>query len=579
MEEKKDKKDYKYYAFISYTEADYDMVKWLHHKLEFYHIPTKMRKKYPQVPEKWKIFEYKSEMKGGYLEEEIHKALDNSKYLIVVCSPNVRESSAVEDEIKYFIGSRKEDAKIREAHVIPFVIEGEAKSKDPKKECFPDPLLKTDLRGISINEQGRDAAAVKVIAQMFGLEFDELWQRYNREMRRKRNITYLGVIAFAFVSLIVALWMWHLKNQVTQTNQELIKENIRISSREILTLLEKGQYVDAKHQVESIVDLWKKECGQDVPEMEKALRAFYRYEWKDGIVKLYSIPLSDEQQFLSADSNYLYIVDFSRGNERIISYTKASGDSAKQIFPQKDQKIKYPIRGFMHGLVLCKNMRQNLGGYDIYHGPPDTICIYDSQSGKMVMEKTGRYKRETILDKDKILLERYDTLSRKTSLELVQISNGHMICQWSSPFEYGYNLAFLKSDSLTVIEGNKVVVYDIDDGKLLCNLDYKKEAMESWYVPVRYSNINSSTRQFANTSQYGLRLFSTDKHNCDVLDKSGDYSYLAYNPSGTMMAAVKNGGKDSILVFFTGYKIPIFSFEGDDIDQLFFADDLNFVER
>ena len=49
MEEKKDRKDYKYYAFISYTEADYDMVKWLHHKLEFYHIPTKMRKKYRPV--------------------------------------------------------------------------------------------------------------------------------------------------------------------------------------------------------------------------------------------------------------------------------------------------------------------------------------------------------------------------------------------------------------------------------------------------------------------------------------------------------------------------------------------------
>jgi hypothetical protein len=44
-----------------------------------------------------------------------------------------------------------------------------------------------ELLGINIDEMGRDAAAVKVVAQMFGLKFDSLWQRYEREKKWKRN--------------------------------------------------------------------------------------------------------------------------------------------------------------------------------------------------------------------------------------------------------------------------------------------------------------------------------------------------------------------------------------------------------
>lgn len=578
MEEEKDKKDYKYFAFISYTEADYDMVKWLHRKLEFYHISLKMRKKHPQVPKKWTIYEYKSEMKGGYLEKEIHKALDNSKYLIVVCSPNAKVSEYVKKEINYYkkIG--------REAYIIPFIIEGEAYSKDPKKECFPAPLLKTGLRGISINELGRDAAAVKIIAQMFGIEFDELWQRYEKEMKRKRNIMFLGVIALAIVSLIVALWMWHLKNQVTITNEKLIKENIRISSREVLNLLEKGQFVDAEQQVEAIVDFWKKECNQEVPEMEQALRAFYRYEWKDGIVKLNSLPLSDEQQFLSADSNYLYILDKKGGSEKIIGYSIYSRDSVKQVFPKKDQKINNQIRDFNYGLVLCKNQEVYSQWKDgTIRSNLDTIRLYEKESGKMIMEKIGRYAKETILGKDKILFVHYDTLSRKTNLELVRATNGQIITQWPSPFKYAFDAAFLNNDSLTVVGSGKVVVYNVKEGKKLYEIDYRNERIEMGYELRGNQNFNKISRHLVTSSEYGLRLFSTEKHNCSVLNKSSGYSSVAYNPSGIWLAAVKNGRKwerekDSIIVFSTEFECPIFSTEGDDFGDIIFANDNIIVE-
>jgi len=220
----------KYFAFISYKEEDYEMAKWLQHKVEHYHLPSITRKKHPNLPQKIKpVFEYKSEMAGGFLKPAIKQALDESKYLIVICSPNTPQSPWVAGEVQHFIDEGQIDC------IIPFVVAGEAYSKDPDLECFPKPLreLKESLRGISINEMGRDAAAVKVVAQMFGLGFDELWQRYEREQKRKHRLVFWGVVAFALLALGVAGWIW----QQSRRTQEM---QSRFVGKEALTLANGG---------------------------------------------------------------------------------------------------------------------------------------------------------------------------------------------------------------------------------------------------------------------------------------------------------------------------------------------------
>ena len=118
------------------------------------------------------------------LAEEINKALYNSEWLIVVCSPRSAKSPWVCKEAQTFIDLG------RSAHIVPFVIEGKPFSGDISTECYPEALLKltdnNELLAANINEMGRDAAAIKVIARMFNLRFDALWQRYEREQRRKR---------------------------------------------------------------------------------------------------------------------------------------------------------------------------------------------------------------------------------------------------------------------------------------------------------------------------------------------------------------------------------------------------------
>ena len=80
-----------------------------------------------------------------------------------------------------------------------------------KKNASPEGLRQLsgekEILGININEMGREAAAIKVIARMFGLRFDTLWQRHERAKRRRRLYVIAGVILFSLISFSVGAYM------------------------------------------------------------------------------------------------------------------------------------------------------------------------------------------------------------------------------------------------------------------------------------------------------------------------------------------------------------------------------------
>ena len=200
MEQKKE-----YIAFISYTREDEDWAKWLVHELEHYHLPlTNGRDDLPK--DLRPIFRDIDELSAGNLPQQIHQALEKSKNLIVICSPRSANSPWVNKEVEEFISMGKMDC------IFPFIIEGVPKAKHEKDECLPKAIrvLKDDNERLganvseykdrplrlctdcplpkesnkkqgNINEKGRDAAVVKIVAGMFDLSFDTLWQRYERE--------------------------------------------------------------------------------------------------------------------------------------------------------------------------------------------------------------------------------------------------------------------------------------------------------------------------------------------------------------------------------------------------------------
>ena len=201
----------RYYAFVSYNSADEKWAKWLQHSLEYYHVPSALCKEYSNLPKKIRpVFWYKQDLSGTKLKDALSKELENSKFLIVICSPDSAKSEWVNDEVQSFIKQGKGDK------IIPFIVGGVPHAKNPNEECFPPALLglkrDEEIRGIDIRrKEGKWHALVDVIATMFGIRFDELWERHKK---RRRRIVFLSVLSLLAVLAVCVAWRVSVKKEL-----------------------------------------------------------------------------------------------------------------------------------------------------------------------------------------------------------------------------------------------------------------------------------------------------------------------------------------------------------------------------
>lgn len=191
----------------------------------------------PALPSKIRpIFRDQSNLSGGNLKSAIENGLRESKYLIVICSPRAAQSPWVSKEVQYFIDNGRKD------YIIPFIIGGSPNAKNPEEECYPEGLRQLsgekEILGININEMGRDAAAIKVIARMFDLRFDMLWQRHERAKRRM--LIGWGIIAAIVIASITGVALF-----INSQNLELKQANWRVMDNRARAVVEKAnQLID-----------------------------------------------------------------------------------------------------------------------------------------------------------------------------------------------------------------------------------------------------------------------------------------------------------------------------------------------
>lgn len=263
-----------YFAFISYKREDEKWAKWLQHKLEHYKLPSNVRKGNPSLPRDLRpVFKDTSELASGVLADEIRSALEQSQYLIVICSPRAAQSDWVCKEVQSFIdmGRTKE--------VIPFIVGGKAFASNPEEECFPVALRQLpreqELLGVNVNEMGKEAAMVKVVAQMLGLKFDTLWQR--RQKEKMRRTTLLSVAAvFLMTALIASMWIWKKNIQLHQSYQKIMEAQSRFIAEKINTLISEGDsYTATLLALETLPEDLSTPNRPYVPESEYALRQLY----------------------------------------------------------------------------------------------------------------------------------------------------------------------------------------------------------------------------------------------------------------------------------------------------------------
>lgn len=222
-----------YYAFISYSDKDKEWAIWLQHELEHYHLPASFNGRSDVRDNLREVFRDRNGLSAGLeWDKQVKPILKETTNLIVICSPNARESKPIEKEIKTFLASGKED------NIYPFIVEG-----DKPYECFPPSLKKSKVGG-DVNKDGRDAAFIKIVAGMLNLEFPDLYNRYELEKAEQER-------------------------KEREQKEKLQTAVGRFVGEKAMNLIEDG---DSYLAAAVILEMYNSGMGLITPEVEKALR-------------------------------------------------------------------------------------------------------------------------------------------------------------------------------------------------------------------------------------------------------------------------------------------------------------------
>ena len=272
-------KAFKYYAFISYSHQDnrktrrdspgqshVQWANWLHEELETYKVPPEFigqTNKYGRkIPGRINpIFRDEAELPThSNLGDAIRDALEQSLFLIPLCSPRAFRSLYVNEEILYFKKLGRRD------YILPLIIDGEPNVADGSKagftaaqECFPPALChaigadgqvdptqldqepicsdvrtsedKTEISAYEfpLHHELLEHHKLKLIAGILGVGFDELVQRDQKrqtaEAKAKAQRARRLAIIFAVLTLVAlalaAFALWQRNEAILQRKKAI----------------------------------------------------------------------------------------------------------------------------------------------------------------------------------------------------------------------------------------------------------------------------------------------------------------------------------------------------------------------
>lgn len=209
--------DGRYRAFLSYSHSDRQWGDWLHRALETYRVPAKLvgvetavgRISQRLTP----IFRDRDDLAAADdLTAEIEAALEQSRFLIIVCSPAAARSKWVNEEILRYKRMHGE------GRILAAIVDGEPFASDDTEsaldECFPPALRYRMGPGGELTSQraepiaadfrpggdGRKYGRSKIAAGMLGIRLDDLIRR-----EAHRQMTRMGVVSGASLLLAAAM--------------------------------------------------------------------------------------------------------------------------------------------------------------------------------------------------------------------------------------------------------------------------------------------------------------------------------------------------------------------------------------
>ena len=431
-------KEYKYDAFISYRHCELDkfVAENLHRILESYELPKNLKEKLNiQGRTIKRVFRDQEELPlSSNLEDPILEALHDSKYLIVICSPRLKDSLWCKKEIQTFkkLRGRK--------NIICVLIEGEPSDSFPE-EVLTDEVEKTLKNGkvkkekiliepLAADVRGNDKKEVlkkikeeklRLVAAMYNLDYDDLKQRH--KLRRQKQILTTSIVVAA-ACILFTLY----------TSIMLIKIN---NQQKILKL----------HQALSLSS--KSEDYLNKDNRYDAIKSSYQALTKFNGVKM---PYTSNAEYTLVESLGLYDV----------------GSSYKSV-SQIETK----------GVTDCIKSSSN-NKYAAVYDESDEITLFNSKT----LKKIGVYEAYATDDTFSFVGDNiFSYIDKKGNINIIDIKTGKQINQIKRNESYTALQGAKTGEYLSYIDNKTLYIYNIKENKIVTSIHskdpYKKEIFYS----------------------------------------------------------------------------------------------------
>ena len=438
-----EEKNYKYDAFISYRHCDLDkfVAENLHRILESYELPKSIKEKLNVTGKAFKrVFRDQEELPlSSNLEDPIIEALKNSKYLIVICSPRLKDSLWCKKEIQTFkkLRGRK--------NIFCVLIEGEPSDSFPEEVLFDEEEIvengKKVKQKIMVEPLAADVRAdtkkevlkkiksekLRLIAPMYNLDYDDLKQRH--KLRRQRQILITSIIVAASC-LLFALY----------TSIMLIKIN---SQQNILK----------RHQALSLASKAEEYMKKD--SRYNAIKSSYQALTTFNGVKM---PYTGEAEYALEESLGVYNTGSSYkaiseiNTKGVVDYIKGSSDNKYVATYDESEEIN---------LYNSKTLKK--------------IKTFSDVSGLYITENSFSFASDKV----------FAYINNKGNITLVNTKDGKKIDEIKKEKDSYISLqGNEKGNYLAYTDQNKLYIYDVKNKKTIGSVD----SNEKYLKEIRFSS-------------------------------------------------------------------------------------------
>ncbi len=467
-----------YVAFISYRHKDLDRntgVK-VQRCIERYTVPKDLRDM-AGGKKLGKVFRDEDELPlSSSLSDSITYALDHSKFLIVICTPDLPLSKWCEQEIRYFLSTHDRD------HIITVLADG-----TPDESFSPLLLKKFDEEGNVIGDTEPLAANIaaetdrqrwklfakekyRILAALIGCAFDELYKREQR-YKRRRNFA-LGSMAAAIVLSFMGVLI-NRNAEIKRNYEQALRNQSMYLAAESDALLSEG---DRLSSIALAIEALPSEKS-DRPHVSKAeyalAKSVYAYsnDWNRSWKSTYVVnsALKHSNDILS------FIV--SDDHDKVISMTR---DSVINAWDTKKNVMLWSMQIEDHNYAGLVGFLDD--GTVIVHSS-GVIYFLNGQSGSVKYEKHLSEEGRFVAVSAAMLSEngKRIAVSCNYGIYVFDTETGAIICYIECPEDSTLDVLDISSEGDKIAAGysqrsfsylySGIKVFDADSGEIIYDFD------------------------------------------------------------------------------------------------------------